>query len=264
KSGDGERMFGIGGETRVEVAFVDELRIGGAVNKGLSILVAGERDAFGNIALLLGADFFDNVDVEFDLPHNAVRLYQSRDCDGARLAYWADRGAAELPMESVPKIVLQVKINDEPVRALLDSGAATSVLAAEDARRLGVTPESPGVVSGGCSYGIGQKPVDGWIGQFRSFAMDNELIHDPKINFAELWRHTTYTATGSHVPRRLAGLPEMLLGVDFLRAHRVLIAHSQRKVYFTYTGGPVFFTRQGKPCGETSPDLRKGSERAKD
>ena len=32
----------------------------------------------------------------------------------------------------------------------------------------------------------------------------------------------------------------MILGVDFLRAHRVYVAHSQRKVHFTYVGGPVF------------------------
>jgi tetratricopeptide (TPR) repeat protein len=32
----------------------------------------------------------------------------------------------------------------------------------------------------------------------------------------------------------------MLLGADFLRAHRVLVAHSQGKMYFTYAGGPVF------------------------
>ena len=32
----------------------------------------------------------------------------------------------------------------------------------------------------------------------------------------------------------------MLIGADFLRAHRVLVSHSQRKMYFTYLGGPVF------------------------
>jgi Aspartyl protease len=235
------------------------LRIGEAVSKGLHILVAGEREVRDNIALLLGADFFENFDIEFDLPHNAVRLYQSRDCDGVRLAYWGGEGAVELPMESGSRIVLPVKINGEPIRALLDSGAATSVLAVKDARRLGVTPETPGVVPGGCRYGLGQKPVDAWIGQFRSFAIDNELIHDPKMYFADLWRHTTYTATGSHLPRRLAGLPDMLLGADFLRVHRALIAYSQRKVYFTYTGGTVFPTRQGKPCGETALDERTGN-----
>jgi len=260
----GQRMFGVGGETQVALAHVDELRIAEAVNKDLNILVAGEWDTRDNVALYLGADFFENFDIEFDLPHNAVRLYQSKDCDGVRLAYWGREGAGELPMESGSRIVLPVKVNGEPIRAMLDSGATTSVLAIQNARLLGVTPETPGAAPGGCRVGVGQKPVDAWIGQFRSFAIDNELIRDPKMYFSDLWKHTTYTATGSLLPRKLDGLPEMLLGADFLRVHRALIAYSQRKVYFTYTGGTVFPTHQGKLCGETAPDERKANERGKD
>ena len=32
----------------------------------------------------------------------------------------------------------------------------------------------------------------------------------------------------------------MLLGFDFLRAHHVLISHSQQKFYFSYVGGRPF------------------------
>jgi hypothetical protein len=47
----------------------------------------------------------------------------------------------------------------------------------------------------------------------------------------------------------------MLLGADFLRAHRVLVAHSQRKLYFTYTGGPVFQpTLQPVPHNDARPE----------
>jgi hypothetical protein len=35
----------------------------------------------------------------------------------------------------------------------------------------------------------------------------------------------------------------MLLGMDFLRAHRVLIDNATRKMVFTYEGGPVFQIR---------------------
>ncbi|MDP9010689.1 MAG: tetratricopeptide repeat protein [Pseudomonadota bacterium] len=33
---------------------------------------------------------------------------------------------------------------------------------------------------------------------------------------------------------------DMLLGADFFLSHRVFVAHSQNKLYFTYNGGPVF------------------------
>jgi hypothetical protein len=47
----------------------------------------------------------------------------------------------------------------------------------------------------------------------------------------------------------------MLLGADFLRAHRVLVSHSQRKIYFTYLGGPMFATPRPPQSGaEPHPD----------
>jgi hypothetical protein len=43
------------------------------------------------------------------------------------------------------------------------------------------------------------------------------------------------------------------MGADFLRAHRVLIARSQRKMYFTYAGGTVFPSEPFKGCNNPSP-----------
>jgi hypothetical protein len=53
---------------------------------------------------------------------------------------------------------------------------------------------------------------------------------------------------------KLDGLPSMLLGVDFLRSHRVLVAHSQRRIYFTHNGGPVFqLSRPTAPQSDPRP-----------
>ena len=46
----------------------------------------------------------------------------------------------------------------------------------------------------------------------------------------------------------------MILGADFLRAHRVLLAISQRKLYFTYVGGKVFGN-----TGDKAPDVPLGA-----
>ena len=240
----GYRMFGVGGETHVESADVDEFKIGQFTRKNWRVLVAGERDFGPDVAFLLGDDFFHQVDVEIDLAHGAVRLFQPKDCDGVSLAYWGTDGAGEAEIERVddahPQIILTVQINGQPMRALLDSGAATSVLNKSDAARLGVTPETPGVVAVGSGTGLGPKAVDNWIGPFQSFVIGNEIIKDTTIRFADLLKDATYTSTDSRIPKHLVGQQPMLLGADFLHAHRVLVAHSQRKLYFTYAGGPVF------------------------
>jgi predicted aspartyl protease len=237
------RIFGLGGETDVEVAHLDEFKIGQATQKNWQVIVAGERDFGDDVAFLLGDDFFHNVDVEFDLAARAVRLYQSKDCDGVSLAYWSANGAGQVEIEEVdgnhPQIVLTVQINGQPLRALLDSGASTSTLATSDAARLGVTPQTPGVVARGPGGGLGAKRFDSWIGPFESFTIGDETIKNPQIRFGDLWKDMTYGESGSRLQRQV-GLRPMLLGADFLLAHRVLIAHSQRRIYFTNAGVPMF------------------------
>src|SRR5262249_28008329 len=73
------RMFGIGGETDAESALVDEFKIGQSTRKGWRMMVAGEHEIGDDIAVILGEDFFHQADVEFDLAHSAVRLFQPKD-----------------------------------------------------------------------------------------------------------------------------------------------------------------------------------------
>ncbi|MEO8305737.1 MAG: retroviral-like aspartic protease family protein [Betaproteobacteria bacterium] len=238
------RMYGIGGETRVEIARVESFSIGNTTRKDWQLIVAGEREFGPGIDVILGDDFFHSTDVEFDLAHRAVRLFQARDCNGTSLAYWTKEVAGEVEIESVldarPQIIIEVKINGRPVRALLDSGAAFSILPIADAASAGVTPETPGVVKVDAGTGLGRNTFDIWIGPFRSFSIGNETIRDTAIRFGDLYKGLTYTQTGTLVVRKVGDFQPMLLGADFLRAHRVLVAHSQRKLYFTYLGGPVF------------------------
>jgi hypothetical protein len=131
---------------------------------------------------------------------------------------------------------------------LLDSGAFSTVVTKSQAAALGVTPESAGVTAGGCSFGLGQKTVEFWLGTFESLRIGDELIRNPRIRFADTWKFSTYKS-GGLISQRLAA-PDMLLGADFLRSHRVLIAHSQRKMYFTYAGGTVFEVQSLRSCGE--------------
>jgi len=92
------------------------------------------------------------------------------------------------------------------------------------------------------------------VGAFQSFAIGNESIPDVRIRFADLYRDATYTDTSSRIKKNAMRNQPMLLGADFLRAHRVLVSHSQRKMYFAYVGGPVFDT------GERRAPAAKASE----
>jgi hypothetical protein len=257
----GYRLVGVGGESYVESTMIDEFRIGQLIRKNWEVMVAGETDAAGAVDMFLGDDVFDKVDVEFDLPHSRVRLFQADECAGVGLSYWASQGASQVDLEPGPRITVPVQINGQPLQAELDSGAGASVLDKPIAARLGIGPDSPGATFVGKGTGVGPSAVDSWTAPLRSFAIANEAINDTVIHFADLWKDATYTSRyGGRVPEKMDDMPAMLLGADFLRAHRVLVARSQRKMYFTYEGGPVFQSKDGEPPSGATPRPAQGKD----
>jgi clan AA aspartic protease (TIGR02281 family) len=238
----GYRAYGVGGESYAEYAVLDEMKLGQAVRRNWRVLVVGERDLGADYAFLLGYDFFEQVDLEFDLPNDRVRLFQAEDCGNLSLAYWAKGTADVVRLEAdhdKPGILVPVTLNGRTLLAELDSGTSRSVVSRLVAAQLGVTPQTPGTRTAGTVGGIGAGRADQWISAFQSFAIGGELIRNPEIRFTDLSIATTQT--GSRLAVR-QDLRDMLLGLDFLRAHRVYVAHSQGKLYFTYSGGPVFST----------------------
>ena len=144
-----DRQFGASGESKVEIAHLDEFRVVDFKRSPWRMVISGDADL--GVDVLLGEDFLSLVDFEFDLEHNVVRLFQPENCDGKNLAYWASDGQSvgDVPIDPIiasqPQIVLDVRVNGKTIGALLDTGAASSVLDKPAASRLGATPETPGV-----------------------------------------------------------------------------------------------------------------------
>jgi predicted aspartyl protease len=232
--GNYESMVGFGGESEITTARLDELHIAGAVRNNVRVRVGGERPIPG-VDFILGDDFFRNADIEFHYSEGVVRIYQARDCAGTPLAYW-DRSARSVAMEDDSKVVIAIRVNGRDALALLDSGASSSVVSLNFAAKLGITPQSPNVIPGGCSRGLGAGEVRSWIAPFETIELAGEVIRDARIAIADF------------IPELAHVNPEVILGTDFLRTHRVLVSRSQRKVYFTNVSGPVFPARKSSDC----------------
>jgi hypothetical protein len=78
-----------------------------------------------------------------------------------------------------------------------------------------------------------------WIGKFDTFAIGNETIRNAKLQISEMDANDRNERLGSHMPVQISQW-DVIIGADFLRAHRVLISPETHKVFFTYTSGPVF------------------------
>jgi len=230
-------MGGVDGKVTVDVTTIDAVRIGTATRRNWRMLVVGEQDFGDDVAIILGDDFFQHADIEFDLPHRVVRMFHpAPECAGESLAYWGAASVVSMgPVQRRPRTLVPVTINDKAFWAVLDSGAVVTQLDVTTAAAVGVTPDTPGVGVAGTTSGLRASETITWLGAFDSFAIGDESVARPTLLFGELGL--------SH---------SLLLGADFLLTHRVLIAHSQRKVYFS----PVAVTTPDAilaPSGAATP-----------
>jgi tetratricopeptide (TPR) repeat protein/predicted aspartyl protease len=222
------QMRGIGGDASMSVATVDSFTIAGQTIPRVEFIVSGSDIGPAGVGLI-GQNILGRADVEYDLPHGAVRLMQAKGCEKASLAYWAqDRPFSVVEItprdERNPHTVGTVYLNGTKLRATFDTGAGGSMLSLEAAARAGITPSSPGVEPAGVISGVGRRLVRTWIAPFDSFKVgDQEVLHHGRIRFGEMDIDS-----------------DMLIGSDFFIAHRVYVANSRHRIFLTYEGGPVF------------------------
>jgi len=245
----GARMRAIGGDTRVYQARIAELRIGGASHGAMRVRVAGEHPIPG-VDVIVGEDVLHAFDLEFDFAKGMVRAFDAQDCKGAWLAYW-DANAQVLPVEyDTSAVRIPLSINGERALALLDSGASRTLVSLAFARQLGVAPGAPGVSLASCASGLGAGVVQAWSAHFDRVQLAGETIRDARIAFADFTLAEDWPLEGAPALLHAERNPDVLLGTDFLRAHRVLVARSQDRVYFTYLGGSVFPATPPARCEE--------------
>jgi tetratricopeptide (TPR) repeat protein/predicted aspartyl protease len=227
-------VFGVGGEAHTWVTRVRTFTIFNVPVPNVDFVVAG-NDFGGGAVGLLGQNLFRAFgDIEYDLANGIIRIIRPNDCARAPLAYWATSQPysvidIEHATNTAPHTAGEAFLNGVKIRVIFDTGAATSVLMLEAAKRAGVTPDSPGVVAAGEGWGIGSRLVKTWIAPFASFKIGDEEIRNTRLRIGA--GSLFLGATGS---------ADMLLGADFFLSHRVYVANSQRRLYFTYNGGPVF------------------------
>ena len=223
----GFEVRGVGGSMTPQIVRVKNLGISGVPLTNVEFLV--DDNEVGQ-AGLVGQNILGQLDAEYDFPHARLALIDDRGCEGRNLAYWTKPGEAfgVLTLEPIEnplqrRIVGHVKVNGVSLRALFDTGANSSTLGIEAARRAGVPLKGEGVSAAGATRGIGQRIVQTRVSPIREFAIDSEVIRNTRMQVGEIG----------------LGL-DMLVGADFFLAHRVFVSNREHKLFFTYAGGPVF------------------------
>lgn len=240
----GLRVVGMGGSAEAWVTTVKIFTLAGIPLRNVEFLVGGSEVGGGSVGVL-GQNVFRAGDVEYDLAKGVIRLMHAEDCGHTVLAYWAHGEQSYSVMDigwttpMSPHTMGMADINGARIRVMFDTGAAASILSLKAAERAGVKPGMPGIVDGGNFYGIGRATVKTYIAPFASFKIGDEEVRNTRLRIGDV------------------GLDDadMLIGVDFFLSHRIYVASSQHRLYFTYNGGPVFnLARSPAAPPATPPD----------
>lgn len=241
-------LTGVHGTADASIATAKTFTLAGVPLHNVEFLVGGSEAGAGSIGLL-GQNVLHTDDVEYDLGHGMVRLITAVGCKKTRLAYWVGNStpysvidlAAEPDANSqrLSHTLSTAYINGVKIRVLFDTGAGNSMLSLKAAARAGIKPDSPGVVSAGESYGIGRSTFASYIAPVASFRIGDEETKNTRLRIGDINLDNA----------------DMLLGADFFLSHRIYVANSQDKLYFTYNGGPVFnLTTSNRPVTEPAMD----------
>ena len=234
-------LAGVGGETLPDLVSAHTFSFDHQRLHNVQFLVAG-NDYFSHAVGLLGDNLLRMADVEFDFAKGFMRFVLPVHCGNTPLAYWAGHrpvGVLDLhhPTRRRPQFIGSAKLDGHRIAVMFDTGAAVSVLSLSMAERLHIGPGDPGVKPAGRIGGITRRLVNSWIAPVGRLQIGGETIEHTHMMVAPM--------------PQLSADADLVLGADFFLAHHVYIANSQHKLYFTYSGGPVFAFGQPEPVSLT-------------
>ncbi|HEX9173286.1 MAG TPA: aspartyl protease family protein [Telluria sp.] len=228
----GHLAYGVGGSSRLYSAKIKEFSVGPARSAAGYLRVIGDTAFTPHFDAIVGAPFLLQADLEISLATKEIKFFRPTGCSDAFLGYWSE-DALMVPFEAnysnSPNPRFSVMLNGHKLLAMIDSGATTTIVDLNAAKRAGLKVDAPGMMPAGHVVGVGERRVAHWITTVDKLTIGEETIGNARIGVTD-----TRDAMGADV----------VLGVDFLRSHRVLFAMSQGRLYFSYVGGDPLGQRE--------------------
>jgi len=189
------------------------------------------------LAGILGADVLSRYDVELDFPAHTMTLYTAVNCLG-HFVPWSGEFQSYSP-EYTPRhlFLMNVRLNAQPVHAILGTGSPRSLVGRAAAQRAGVDgdmlardPATTGEGIAGTSFTI-------YRHRFDTLQIGTRVFRNAQLEIGD---------TG--VPRGIG----MTLGMDFMK---------WRRVWLSYSTGWVFMQRNA-PAGGSKQAVSASAEEA--
>ena len=227
-------VYGLGGRPIQEQTRGHVLKLGALDFTDVSFLVI--PDILGPdsaVAGMIGMDLLRAYDIEFDFADHFVNLFSPDHCAG-NVVYWAkDYLQTPIEVNRDGQVLLTVKLDGKPVRALLDTGATQTLIRQSVAGgRFSVTPSSPGVSEIGTTASADGSVLTTYAYRFKSLEIAGITFHDPELRLIPD-RRVRSERSFSVADRAVDAAPEITLGMTELRQLRLYLALEEGMLYAT-------------------------------
>lgn len=165
---------------------------------------------------VLGRDYLSAFDLDLDMAESRLALYQISGCAGRFLPWKGNYAALAVSNPTENALVVPVVLDGRPLRALLDSGASSSLLGAPGVSRLGLDLAELQADPADQVSGLGARTVTMRRHRFRSLRVGSETFDAPVLWVASI---------------TLNPIVDMLLGADWLAERRIWISYATRQVF---------------------------------
>ncbi len=164
---------------------------------------------------LLGADFLSSFEVDLDLPHDRLALYERPACAVAMPSWSQPYTAIPANRSLHDRLFFPVRLDGHTLAALIDTGAQLTVLDAETAASIGVTGAQLSRDPSANLRGAAAEIVRSHAHRFTRLEIGGEVMRDPVIVVTRLGLQDA----------------DLILGADFLRSHRVWLSYGSHRVF---------------------------------
>ena len=238
-SGRDVRLRGINGETNAIYRSIPDLKFGNFVGDNLHFMIAENHFLPDGVYALLGYDFLASFDMDIDLAHNTIGLFQHNSCSSEPV-YWSQSfSEADIAVRNY-KLSVVIEVNGKATEAEFDTGSNRTFISTRLTRRLGFDETAPGMTRAGSVHGIDNHTTDVYTYRFAELHVGDEVIKNPLIHVERSLVLKTDTRFSRGVQLSYDDRPDAYLGVDFIKTHHIYLAPTNRKMYFTYNGGGIF------------------------
>jgi predicted aspartyl protease len=213
-----QTMRGVGGNVSAGVVQPDLVTGGGRKLPGLTFAVVsvtlppvGEQEVDG----LLGADMLGNYELDIDLGHHLIKLYDPSTCPVPTLPWRRTYDEVEGQYSRHKHLAFPITLDGHKLTAFIDTGAQISLIDAGATSKLGVTEAALAADDALLMQGVSAQVVTAREHRFGRLGIADSVLLSPMVGVT---------------PLRLDDA-DLLMGTDVLMRQRIWLSYASRRIF---------------------------------